>query len=603
MLTACASAVVEEKAEKVAPKEEVVAPKEEVVVPKEEVVVPKKGVAEPQYGGTLTLMTSSDMGTTWDSNSYLARTPHSWDYKIAHEQLLVPDPLKGPAGTKAWKGMASIKFGPELFAGNLAESWEIAEPDTMKFKIRKGVYWQNRPPVNGAELTPEDVVYNYIYFNGHQASIQHRLYPYFGLDFKLNLENLRKVIYVDPDDPRTVVFKGDLGNLWMNLATFHPVMWRTAFGPLEDALKGPGYGGWRGVVGTGAMILTDYVMDSVITFERNPNYWKKDPLHPQNQLPYIDRMKILIIPDLSTQQAALRTGKIDVLTNLKPDDARSLMKTNPELLSASDWSGSVMGFHLRHDVKPIDDVRVRRALQMAINRDEIINDYYGGEAIKWFWPAFPHVEIARYMVPFEEMPRDVQELYEYHPDKAKQLLAEAGYPDGFQTSVTVSSTSTEDIEVLQIIQAYWAKVGVKLELDIKDPTIAATMRTKFTYKGGYAGGQTVGAEFDLFVFSHPANQWNLSRSNVPLIDEVYRAVMKNYFNPEEKARIYRENYADMHRAVIRFLLAIPKIYSLWQPWLGGYYGEQSGARYLSTLPAFASEYAWIDQELKKAMGR
>ena len=68
---------------------------------------------------------------------------------------------------------------------------------------------------------------------------------------------------------------------------------------------------WRTIVGTGPFMLTDYVLDSSITFKKNPDYWRNDPKYPENRIPYIDEMRMLIFPELATRMAALRTGKVD----------------------------------------------------------------------------------------------------------------------------------------------------------------------------------------------------------------------------------------------------------------------------------------------------
>ena len=129
------------------------------------------------------------------------------------------------------------------------------------------------------------------------------------------------------------------------------------------------------------------------------------------------------------------------------------------------------------------------------------------------------------------------------------------------------------------------------------------MRRDKSYEHGIAssGGW---ASFDQFLFERKGNVWNQAMSDVPLIEEMYEQVMKPeiYFDAEKHARLYQENYADLHRAVIDIKLPIYKIYNFWQPWLGGYYGEDGGHRYLGGAAA-AAEYVRIDQELKKSMGR
>ena len=85
---------------------------------------------------------------------------------------------------------------------------------------------------------------------------------------------------------------------------------------------------WRKVIGSGPWMISDYVPGSQVTFTRNPDYFEKDPLHPDQQLPYLDTLKLLLIPDLSTRLTALRTGTLDWLREMDPDDARPLVSSD-----------------------------------------------------------------------------------------------------------------------------------------------------------------------------------------------------------------------------------------------------------------------------------
>ena len=129
-------------------------------------------------------------------------------------------------------------------------------------------------------------------------------------------------------------------------------------------------------------MLTDYVPGSTLTYEKNPNYWQFDPIHPKNRLPYLDMVKQLIITDASTQTAALRTGKIDVSswTSLTLDDALLLMKQRPEMkYRPINGADNQLYFRLDKEELPFTDLKVRQALTLAINQQEIIDEYYNGQ--------------------------------------------------------------------------------------------------------------------------------------------------------------------------------------------------------------------------------
>ena len=227
-----------------------------------------------------------------------------------------------------------------------------------------------------------------------------------------------------------------------------------------------GASSWKNVNGTGPFMLTDYVQGSSSTFTMNPGYWDKETLAGQSyKLPFVDKISYRVIKEEATALTSLRTGKLDVLELVSWSAIDEMKKTAPQL-KTSKWlgmSGTVIA--MRTDQKPFDDVRVRRALNMAINKQEIIKSYYNGNAEMFVHPQHP--DYAGYYEPLSAMPDAVKELYTYNPEKAKKLLAKAGYPNGFTFKVMVSSNS-QNHDLITLIGSYLAKVGVKLELNLTE---------------------------------------------------------------------------------------------------------------------------------------
>ncbi|MEK7354348.1 MAG: ABC transporter substrate-binding protein [Chloroflexota bacterium] len=369
--------------------------------------------------------------------------------------------------------------------------------------------------------------------------------------------------------------------------------------PPEVAARYGDMADWRNAVGTGPYMLVDYVPGSQLLYKKNPIYWGKDPIGPGkgNQLPYADSLRELIIPDLSTAYAALRTGKLDLQMGAEKVDAQSLWKTAPRLEYQKYLAGPNL-IAMRQDKadKPFKDIRVRQALMLATDFQTIKRDYYGGDAEIDVWPTNKNLVLY---VSLDKMPAAVQELYKYNPDKAKQLLKEAGYPSGFKTLIVVQSVA-QRIDELSIIKDQWAKVGVELVLDIKDPgtysrlAIAGHPYEEMLYRNV---GMAIAQSLMQASTRNPAI-WNPSHVNdpagsIPYLEDLFQQQDKLMFADMDKViELGKEaNRFAMEQAfVVPF--PTPYTYAFWWPWLKNYYGQGTGFL----------RYSWVDQDLKKSMG-
>jgi len=505
---------------------------------------------------------------------------------LTHDPLIMGDWAKGPSGTGEASFMYLTMPPSNAQAGGLAESWEIPEMGTLIYHIRKGVHWHNKPPVNGRELTADDVAYslNRCYESGTAL---------LGAGYKGVIESITAT------DKWTVVIKCEPGRT----ESVHEVCTAISFTIPHEVVEEYGnMNDWRNACGTGPFLLIDYIRASSATFERNPNYWMKAPFFPENQLPYLDGVKYLIIPDLSTRLAALRTAKIDWLGGLFLavlwEDAKTLWETSPELNYIGYLPGYPLTLHVRNDKPelPFYDKRVRRALAMAIDNQEIRDEYYEGKGEILVWPIMPTPEFEDMYVPLDEFPESTRELYEYHPDKARQLLAEAGYPDGFKTEIMCTAPY---VDFLSIIKAYWADIGVELEIDVRETGAFVSISQRKTYTQMFV--DSVSAcnpwKFDRTTSEKP--MYNYSMVKDPKVDEAFLAVTGAYLDEPNRRRLMKEIVPYLLEQCFFIVPPSPYVYTFWQPWLKGYNGElQVG--FCSSYADFP-RYVWLDQDLREEM--
>ena len=592
VLASCGEA--EEEEEVIPPGEE-----EEVVIPpgEEEEVTPPTGgdwwdkYGEPQYGGTMILRMTADVNQPYDS--YYAQWGYSiygsdslfqYDYTISEEDYDIYRQLS------AFDSPTTV--GAKVLPW-LALSFEQNDPITWTVKLRQGVHWHDKPPVNGREFTASDVEYHWNRLMGLGKYGFTERSPYCLVTTYVNIASVEAV------DKYTVVYKFKeeaLGNRDAIIAQgnviHHYVCPKEAidlWGTIPD---------WQSVVTTGAWIITDYVSGSAITYERNSNYYLYDARHPENQLPYPDTLKQLIIPDASTAIAALRSGKIDILAGLTWHQADSLKKTNPEL--EQDMAlGSGTALNFRCDREPFSDIRVRKAMQMAIDLKGIADTYYGGNVDGT--PIGFHTPYAtEFIVPYEEWPQSLKDEYAYNPEGAKALLAEAGYPDGFKTSIVLPTSA--DLDLLQIIKAFMLDIGIDMELETYDAVTATAIVTaagdadSMNNKSGFTACNWPWQH--IYARNMPGGPMNYSSTNDLEFEKLYNSAIVAS-TAEELQEISREMCLyDLQKHYRIYLQPVPSV-TVYQPYFKGFSGEVTQGWSAEFPPLL---HWWIDQDIKKEMG-
>ncbi len=534
----------------------------------------------PSYGGEL------NIGTVNVTLSALSWDPADWTWKSNHdagsvrEQLFAGDLSKSMRKGGIYSFISEAYLPADSIRGELAERWEWEDPLTLVIYLRKDVIFPEKLGVmKQRKLVADDVVYSYDLVN---ESIK-RIPTYF--------DHIKDVV---ARDEYTVVFYFSEFN----------AEWAYRFGygfysgisPRE--MENVDRKSWRNVTGTGPFLLQRYVQANAQIYARNDKYWDSETIGDASyQIPFVDKVTYRIIKDEATFLTALRTGQLDILESIRWIAVDHLKETTPELKWNKWLATSGTFIALRVDMKPFDDVRVRRALNLAVNQQEIVDRFYGGHAELMAYPQHP--EFGEYFEPLEEMPESIKHLFSYDPIEARRLLDEAGVPEGFTFNMQVCSCSPSQMDLVPLLESYFGKVGVKVKIQPMEYASFLSAMTTKTHGPGYmlASGHTnpITTIRKSFV---TGQTWNPSQYSDPQLNEEVRLL---HLERDEGKRI-----KILRRLTRRVLddapyiwLPTAYIHTAWWPWVKNYGGElRAGA--VRPGPVYAR--IWVDEELKSELG-
>ena len=567
---------------------------------KEMVTDPTTGkmVTAPAYGGTLTF--ANRLATLYVDPRF-GGGPGFWFSPVV-EKLGI-----GNWGIDREEFDLISGFMPvSVLKGSLAESWEVPDNKTYVFHIREGVHWQDKAPMNGRELTANDIEYNWHRQLGMGSGYNEPMPNLWGELAGVPWESITAT------DESTLVFRLKEPNLAVlrNILIHHGT-WiyppevieasKTDEWP-EGKIEDP-----TSVVGTGPYMVADYVESSSITYTKNPDYWGYDEKYPENRLPYIDTLTMLIMKENATILAALRSGTIDYAgfngnSNLLVGQAENLQKTNPEIALTSWAQRSEVAFSFIVTEPPFNDVNVRHAMQMALDLETINDTYYKG-----FADTTPSqlIGVKGYMFPFAEWPEELKKSYTYDPAAAEALLDAAGYPrgaDGVRFNTKLTSLDLFDVDYAELAATYWDAIGVDVEISVLDRPAYMSAMHGITY-GGLLH-TIAGYDNDPMTSITWAHSGQIGKSNVTgLQDPVYDALVEAAqaaATDGEQQRLVRE--IDRYHVENHLRVWGPKVpqFNANQPWVVGFNGEIDlgwGDR------SIVFSRLWIDQALKQEMGR
>ncbi len=227
---------------------------------------------------------------------------------------------------------------------------------------------------------------------------------------------------------------------------------------------------------------------------------------------------------------------------------------------------------------------------LATDFNALKDDFFEGNAEILAFPVSSEAKQA-YM-PLEDMPESARALYRYDPDKARQLIADAGYPEGF-TARLIYWSEFKFTDLASVLQSMWAKAGINLEILPRETAAFLSIAYSYSYEelilDPALGGSAYPNCLNFFFFKNP----NLGYINDPVIEAAYKEIQKHVIvDMPEANRLFRELIPYFVEQAYYIPLPSSLAYSMWWPWLKNYHGEDR--------IQFA-KYWWLDRELKKEM--
>jgi peptide/nickel transport system substrate-binding protein len=383
--------------------------------------------------------------------------------------------------------------------GDLAQSWTVSEDRmTWTFTLHQGVKFHD-----GSDLTSADV----------KASWDKIVFPPQGLVSPRKSE-YDAIKSIEAPEPYTVVFHLHYPSTSFLSGLAHPANFIYAKKYLDQDPN------WykTNTMGTGPFKLKGYVRGSTLELERNPNYWKQG-------LPYLDGVKYFIIKDDNARAKSIRSDRTDVeFRGFNPTEMESMKNQLGERVNIAHpgtpvhWSVAI-----NVDKKPFDDARVRKALSLAIDRYEMAKIIGPLTSLDTIGGPQPPGSLGALS------PEELQQLPGFSKDydaslkEAKQLLAEAGYPDGFKTVLTNRSVKLPYIDFGVYLISSWKKIGVEAEHKIEESATWSKTRLTRDFEllvdpFGFAAAGDPDEVMSKFLSTSPEN-WG--RFKDPIVDELF----------------------------------------------------------------------------------
>ncbi len=455
-----------------------------------------------------------------------------------------------------------------LVVGDLAEKWDAsADGMTYTFSLRQNAKFHNKAPVNGRAVTADDVVYSYDRFT--------KVSP--------NKTAFSMVKEVKAKDANTVVFTLTQAFVPFDVLIASPLLFIMPKEVIErdgDARKNP--------LGSGPFMFGKHEKGVQVVFTRNPDYYITGK-------PYVDEVVSLIIPEDATAVAGLRAKSIDN-NALSAADNKSLRVSNPELSYTGYPNTTFFFFFWKLDKPPFNDARVRQAVSMALDRDELINVIHEGQGtISSFVPPF---HSSWHILPTSAEMGAGAKYFKRDIAGAKKLLTEAGYPTGLKVPLiaTLNAYGNTFNQSVELVVKQLKDAGIEADFKAQDYTayISSTFLGRYEAPNFVWGLQTPYQDPHDYLFNmyHPKGTRNHAGVDDPALTAMIEKQVVTQDKKERKKIIDDiQRYLGEKQYYVTGTVGVLNYAT--QPWVkNGYYTNDYGS-----IAMYATS-AWLDNKPK-----
>jgi peptide/nickel transport system substrate-binding protein len=496
------------------------------------------GAGSPRPGGTFSMRLPDDIAS-FDASTDAKN--EGTEISIAYNRL------------NRFKYGANVKYDELTLEPELALNWEIPDSQTYTFHLRPGVHFANLPPVSGREVSSADVKFSYEYATrSGDLKAQSQGKKLLPAQYNWMLEGLDQI---QTPDPSTVVVK-----FQQPYAPFLNYVATAPLAVLAHEIYDQDGDFNQHIVGTGP-----FQFDPGSSQHDSHSVWKKNPTYWETGKPYLDEISMLIIPDDATAHAAFQSKQLDWLSGatMTYTDVQQVQRNNPDAVvypylsyGATDiWMNQMGG-------KLLADQRLRQAISLAIDRDQMIATLAGGKGAWALSGAFPDTFTQD----------EVKQILKHDPAQARQLVTAAGYPDG----VDVEFQYTNDygpfyVSLIQLLQAQLKPAGLNIVFKVLDRQDTIQRRKNGDFVMQATSNADVDTDIDSDVYQKflPGSTGNNSRVDDPKLTALLQA-QRRELDPAKRKDIIRQ--------AIRYIAeqseGITTFYSqhveFWRPYIKNY---------------------------------